>query len=201
MKSSFDLWGKLASGVPWTFAVNSFKMLKTVALDCKGWVYTVIGGDDVVVAKLSAAPDQFLKSARLRLRVTLEVVTQGYFEYHSFLHCAQASVPDLWKVALKVHSRRYPAEEHQLRRALQDYQIALRDVLMVLTDQRSFGSGAVCAPSPDGLVLYELQARGTVESVRALLLGAQASLQLPRGGPIKTATPHALESFNPGGRS
>ena len=76
-----------------TAVMNSINLLKSLALDVEEFLYALLGGDDSAVATLKALLVDFRKSRALRLEITIEARTVGYFEYHTYYHMPHGSFP------------------------------------------------------------------------------------------------------------
>ena len=91
------------------------------------WKRAVLGGDDIA-ARTKDAPQFNAKAAqKFGAVLKLEAQRKHYFSFHSLLHCATGSYPDIYKIALKILDRRYTGPMPVRLRQIGEYQIAVRD--------------------------------------------------------------------------
>jgi hypothetical protein len=87
----------------------------------------LVGGDDGVVATIGPIDLRFTAVESLRVRMTMNIALHGIFSLHSMLHSAKGSFADVYKMAVKILDRRFPARKEDALLRIRDYQIAFAD--------------------------------------------------------------------------
>lgn len=105
MRQVVNLFGSLASGVPWTFLLNSILVLMCLASCSQPWDCAILGGDDLAVGQLLYAALDFSHVEKFRIFFVLPLPTVGIFQFHGRLHDRSGSFPHILKVAGKVLDR------------------------------------------------------------------------------------------------